>query len=142
MIRWLQIASVIAAAGAAIFVFQSKYRAESVAEHAAALQRQVDQENETLSLLKAEWSLLNQPARVQELVERHAEILKLTPLDPKQITKLENLPMRPTGPEAGDEAALSAILEGTEGLGEASGTAPPVSALDAEGLNALIGGSQ
>jgi len=112
MTRWLQIIGVIAAAGAAIFVFQVKYRAEAVAEQAAKLQRELDQENETLSLLHAEWSLLIQPARVQELVERHSELLKLQPLDPIQITRLENLPMRPKGPAPEDESALSAILEG------------------------------
>jgi hypothetical protein len=112
MTRWLQIIGVIAAAGAAIFVFQVKYRAEAVAEQAAKLQRELDQENETLSLLHAEWSLLIQPARVQELVERHSELLKLQPLDPVQITRLENLPMRPKGPAPEDESALSAILEG------------------------------
>ena len=111
MIRWLQVLSVLAAAGAAVFVFQAKYRAEAVAERAAELQRMLDQENETLSLLKAEWSLLIQPARVQELVTRHAELLKLQPLDPTQITKIEKLPMRPTGPAPEDESALSAILE-------------------------------
>ncbi len=111
MIRWLQITSVLAAAGAAIFVFQAKNQAEAVADRAAELQRTLDQENETLSLLKAEWSLLIQPARVQELVTRHAELLKLQPLDPTQITKLEKLPMRPTGPAPEDESALSALLE-------------------------------
>lgn len=111
MIRWLQVLSVIAAGGAAVFVFQIKYRAEAVAEHANQLQRQIDQEHETQSLLAAEWSLLIQPARVQELVGRHAELLKLQPLDPVQITKIENLPMRPTGPAPEDASALSAILE-------------------------------
>jgi hypothetical protein len=110
MIRWLQALSVVAAAAAAILVFQVKYRAESVAEQASRLQRELDQENETLSLLQAEWSLLIQPARVQELAERHSEVLKLQPLDPVQITKLEQLPMRPKGPAPDDEAALSAIL--------------------------------
>jgi hypothetical protein len=117
MIRWLQVVSVIAAAGAAVFVFQIKYQAEAVAEQAADLQRTLDQERETVSLLKAEWSLLIQPARVQELVERHADRLALTPLQPGQITKLENLPMRPKGPEPDDEAALSAILEGVSADG-------------------------
>jgi hypothetical protein len=115
MTRWLQIISVVAASGAAIFVFQIKYRAEKVADHATELQRQLDQENETISLLKAEWSLLIQPSRVQELVERHAELLKLKPLDPAQITNIENLPMRPAGPAPDDEAALSAILEAQTG---------------------------
>jgi hypothetical protein len=115
MIRWLQVLSVVAAAGAAVFVFQVKYRAETVADRAASLQREIDQENETLSLLKAEWSLLIQPSRMQELVERHTDLLKLQPLDPAQITKLEMLPMRPKGPAPDDEAALSAILEGMPG---------------------------
>ena len=110
MMRFLQIASILAAAGAAVFVFQVKYRAETVAEHAAKLQREIDQENETVSLLAAEWSLLIQPARVEELVSRHEDALKLKPLDPIQITKLEKLPMRPKGPEPVDEEALSAIL--------------------------------
>ncbi len=117
MIRWLQVFGVVAAAGAAVVVFQVKYRAEHVAEHAAKLQREIDQENETLSLLEAEWSLLIQPARVQELVGRHAEVLNLQPLDPTQITRIEGLPMRPKGPAPDDEAALSAILEGIDGAG-------------------------
>ena len=116
MIRWLQAVSVIAAVGAAIVVFQVKYRAEAVAEHAADLEREINQEREAISLLDAEWSLLIQPARVQDLVERHAERLKLQPLDPGQITTLERLPMRPTGPAPEDESALSSILE--EGLGD------------------------
>jgi hypothetical protein len=115
MIRWLQVVSVVAATGAAIFVFHVKYRAEAVAERATQLQRELDQENETISLLEAEWSLLIQPARVQELVKRHADILKLQPLDPTQIARIENLPMRPDGPAPDDEAALSAILQSATG---------------------------
>ena len=111
MIRWLQVVCVVAAAASAVFVFQIKYRAEAVAEQASQLQRELDQENETQSLLDAEWSLLIQPARVQALVERHNDVLKLKPLDPSQITRIENLPMRPAGPAPDDEAALSAILE-------------------------------
>ena len=122
MMRWLQVVSVIVAAGAAVFVFQVKYRAEAVAEQAARLQRELDQEHEIVSLLEAEWSLLMQPTRVQELAERHAELLKLQPLDPLQITRLENLPMRPKGPAPEDESALSAILEGQP---EEAPAAPP-----------------
>jgi hypothetical protein len=117
MMRWLQVVSVTAAAAAAVFVFQVKYRAEAVAERAAQLQRELDQENETLSLLEAEWSLLIQPSRVQELVARHADLLKLQPLDPKQITRIESLPMRPKGPAPDDAAALSELLAGEAGEG-------------------------
>jgi hypothetical protein len=118
MIRWLQAIGVVAAASAAVFVFHVKYRAEAVAEHVSELERAINEEHETISLLRAEWSLLIQPARVQELVERHADALQLQPLDPTQITELENLPMRPRGPAPDDEQALSAILEGLDVLEE------------------------
>lgn len=115
MMRWLQVLSVLAAAGAAVLVFQIKYRAEGIADNVAELQRKVDEANEAVSTLKAEWSYLIQPARVQELVNRHADTLKLVPLDPTQIISLDQLPFRPAGPEPADEAALSAILEGATG---------------------------
>jgi hypothetical protein len=115
MTKWLQLASVAAAAASAIFVFQVKYRAEKVAEHVADLQREIARENETLSLLEAEWSLLIQPARVQDLVERHAGELGLQPLSPEQIARIEALPMRPEGPAPDDEAALADILTGALG---------------------------
>lgn len=126
MTRWLQILSVIAAAGAAVFVFQIKFQAEHVAERVTDLQRQVDEGNEAISMLRAEWSYLIQPARVQELATRHAEALKLVPLDPTQITTLDKLPFRQAGPEPEDEAALSAILgqTGLEPLQDQTGTEP------------------
>jgi hypothetical protein len=116
MIRWFQVVPVLAATATAIFVFQVKYRAEAVAEYNVKLQREIDQERETTSLLAAEWSMLIQPARVQDVVDRHAELLKLQPLNPLQITKIENLPMRPSGPAPDDAAALSAILETSPGI--------------------------
>ncbi len=116
MTRWLQILSVVAAGIAAVFVFQVKYRAEHVAQSVVNLQRELDEENEAVSALKAEWSFLIQPSRVQELATRHAEALKLVPLDPTQIVTLDKLPFRPAGPEPEDEAALSAILEDVPGL--------------------------
>ena len=112
MIRWLQLVSAIAAAGAAVFVIQVKYRAEAIADRTAQLQRQLDSERETLSLLKAEWSYLVQPSRVQELVDRHGEQLGLKPLDPKQLVTIEDLPFRPAGPKSEDKDALAALLEG------------------------------
>jgi hypothetical protein len=53
---------------------------------------------------------------VQALVARHNDVLKLQPLDPKQIARVEDLPMRPAGPAPDDAAALSAILENQSGI--------------------------
>lgn len=112
MIRWLQAVSVLAVIMAAVAVFQVKYRADATAARVAELQRRVDEEKERLSLLKAEWSFLIQPGRVQGLVERHTDRLGLQPLDPGQIRLLRNLNELPPKPadwreppiEAGDAA--------------------------------------
>ena len=94
MTRWLQLASVLAVTASAAFVFQVKYRSEAVAERVADLQRAVDEEREAISLLKAEWSYLIQPSRVQDLIERHQERLELVPVSPEQIGTFADLPMR------------------------------------------------
>jgi hypothetical protein len=98
MIRWLQVLSALAVVAAAVAVFQVKYRADAVAAQVADLQRRVDEEKERLSLLKAEWSFLIQPGRVQGLVERHNDILGLQPLQPGQIGRLRDLGDLPPRP--------------------------------------------
>ena len=85
-------------------VYQIKYDAETAAETVRGLKAEVDKEREAIALLKAEWSLLNQPARLQALVERHSDYLGLVPLDPIQIGQVSEIPMRPEGV---DEATAS-----------------------------------
>ena len=80
-------------------VYDMKYEAELAAEAMADLQRQIDSEKAELSLLKAEWSVLTQPARLAELVERHAEVLQLAPLTADQIGTLADVPQKPVEPE-------------------------------------------
>jgi hypothetical protein len=118
MIRWLQVASVLAVTASAAFVFQVKYRSEAVAKRAADLQRAVEEEQEAISLLKAEWSYLIQPSRVQELIERHQERFELVPVLPEQIGTFADLPMRRAAPATELEPA------GTDPAKIASGSRP------------------
>jgi len=114
MIRWLQLSSVAVVAVAALVVFQLKYRAEAVSERVAALQEKVDREKEAINLLRAEWSFLIQPSRLQALVDRHNERLQLQPVDPDQIVHLDTLPARPVGIVAADNPPL-AMSNGNNG---------------------------
>lgn len=107
MIRWLQIFSVAVVAVAAIAVFQLKYRAEAVSERVAALQEKVDKEQEAINLLRAEWSFLIQPSRLQALATRHQERLQLQPVDPEQVISLDAVPARPVGIVAADNSPLA-----------------------------------
>ena len=116
MSRWLQLVSVLVAGTAALGVFHVKFRAESLAEQVARLQQEVDSEREKLLLLKAEWSYLIQPARIQKLAENFYSRLQLQPLEAEQITDIDLLPVRPAGLEGdvtGDGAAAGSTLTPT-----------------------------
>ncbi|WP_026379515.1 cell division protein FtsL [Afifella pfennigii] len=109
MTRLLNLAAIAAALIAAFSVFNLKYQAEGVAQEVADLQRKVDQEREAISLLRAEWSVLNQPDRVEELVERHQEALRLDHVEPKQLADPSRIPMRVIAPSDSDRALLTGL---------------------------------
>ncbi len=117
MTRWLQLVSGLVAGAAALGVFQVKYRAESLADQVASLQRDVDQEKEKLLLLKAEWSYLIQPARIQKLAENFYSRLQLQPLEAGQITSIDLLPERPVSVETGNDGDTENALGLEAGLG-------------------------
>lgn len=81
-------------AGAA-YTFETKRRAENAAAEVRRLNHQITQELETIELVKTDLSVLTQPKRLQELTERHADLLQLETLKVEQIISLDELPQRP-----------------------------------------------
>src|SRR5438552_1875885 len=55
------------------------------------LDRDIAQEQESLRVLQAEWSHLNEPDRLEKL---SAQYLKLAPLKGSQFMKVEDIPLR------------------------------------------------
>lgn len=90
---------------AAAWTYGTKHKAEQKAEEVARLEREVRQESETIKLLEADWSLLNQPYRLQALVDRHGDELKLAPVEPWQVVGPDQLPVRPVSIVPFDGAA-------------------------------------
>lgn len=80
---------------AAAAVYDMKYEAESDAKRIAKLENDVRSEQERISRLKAEWSVLTQPARLQELATSHIGLLKLQSMAATQIVALSDIAMRP-----------------------------------------------
>ncbi|MBO6893542.1 MAG: hypothetical protein JJ866_16485 [Roseibium sp.] len=95
MVRALNILFILAVVIGAATVYDMKLAATKSAERVADLQRQIDEERDAIRHLKAEWSLLNKPERLQTLVERYNDFLQLEALDVKQIVTPEDLPARP-----------------------------------------------
>jgi hypothetical protein len=76
-------------------VYDMKYEAELAAGRVAELETRINGARAELSLLKAEWSVLTQPARLESLVDRHQDILQLQPLTSAQIGTLADIPEKP-----------------------------------------------
>jgi hypothetical protein len=112
MIRTLNVILVCTSVAALVGVYGLKYSVEETASEKVAIERQIDRQEGELSLLKADWAYLNQPAHVAPIVVRHAEALGLQPLSPQQFGSMAGLPMRPIVTK--DEAALDSLFESLE----------------------------
>jgi cell division protein FtsL len=77
---------------AAAYVYKIKFESTVQAERVAKLRAEIERERDAVAALRAEWSQLDNPARIQELARRH---LRLKPLEPSQIDPLDRLPERP-----------------------------------------------
>ena len=93
MMRVLNILVIAALVAAAAYVYKIKFESTREAERVAKLRMEIRQEQDAIALLRAEWSKLDTPARIQELAKRHLTTLK--PIDPRQVDTLRNLPERP-----------------------------------------------
>jgi len=108
MIRTLNIILVCTSIGLLVWVYGLKYSVEDVAAEKTALQRQIERQTADLSLLKADWAFLNQPANVAPIVTRHTAELNLQTLSQDQFGDYETLPMRMKAP---DTNALDTLFE-------------------------------
>ncbi len=80
--------------GAAV-TYDMKHKAELAADRVATLQSQIAKEKNDIVLLKAEWSMLTQPARLQAMVEKYSDHFQLQPFSPNQIASIDEIPLKP-----------------------------------------------
>jgi cell division protein FtsL len=109
--RFVHLIVVAALVVAAVNVYSIKYESAVRAEQVAKLAAEIKHERETIAALRAEWALLDNPARIEALVRRH---LGLKMLDPAQIEHLDHLPARPPMPFVPQSDAIAAIIDGLE----------------------------
>ena len=92
MLRVLHIGVVAALVLAAADVYKIKFDSTLQAEQVAKLRSEIRRERNAVAALRAEWTALDNPDRIQALARRH---LALKPLDVGQFDKLDQLPARP-----------------------------------------------
>jgi hypothetical protein len=120
--RFVHLIVVAALVAAAADVYKIKFESTMRAEQVARLAAEIKRERDAIAALRAEWALLDNPARIQALANRH---LALKLLDPTQIEQLDRLPERPlAGPPTDAIATILDALEPTSPTGAADGPAP------------------
>jgi cell division protein FtsL len=95
MIRLLNICVIVALVCAAVYVYRIKFESTRKAEQVARLRLDIRREHDGIAELRAEWSKLDNPTRVQQLAQRH---LTLKMIDSHQFDALDHLPDRPPDP--------------------------------------------
>ena len=89
--RTLTIFSLAALILVCFWLYNGAYSAKAHERALQQLNADIAKEAESIRVLRAEWSFLNQPERLQALARKH---LALAPTNPNQIVVLASLPVR------------------------------------------------
>jgi cell division protein FtsL len=92
MLRILNICVIAALVLPAAYVYKIKFEATLQAERVSKLRAEIRRERDAIANLRAEWTQLDRPDRIQGLAQRH---LKLRPVEVAQFDALDKLPERP-----------------------------------------------
>ncbi len=84
---WLSVA-----AFAGVALFHTSYRVQNLREEISTLDRQIISEQDGIRVAKAEWGILNDPVRLEQLAGTY---LTLTPITASQVSGFNALPTRP-----------------------------------------------
>lgn len=92
MLRTFDIILIGLMIAAASITYKIKHDAEKQMNQVTKLERMISDENDTIDLLKADWSLLTQPNRLQKLIETFQGQLDLQLVEANQIIDINDLP--------------------------------------------------
>src|SRR5437660_2166986 len=92
MMRLLHMCVIVALVLAAGDVYKIKFDSTRQAQRVARLRMEIRREQDAIAALRAEWSRLDSPSRIQDLARRH---LALRQVEGSQFDRLDALPPRP-----------------------------------------------
>jgi hypothetical protein len=102
---------------AAAYVYRIKMESTERTERVLRLRAEIREQRDAIAVLRAEWTKLDAPLRLQGLVERH---LTLKPLAATQYDSFKNLPERPPSlVKPGESDPIGAMLQTIEATADA-----------------------
>jgi hypothetical protein len=119
MLRFLNVLAIAALIGSAVYAYSIKYATLYQAERMAKLQRELQSETDSVAMLRAEWSHVAAPVRVEALADKYlgGQVMELS-----QIATLSSLPDKVF---RGDEIGSKLQDLGLKDLGLSQAAPPP-----------------
>ncbi|SMO36870.1 cell division protein FtsL [Paracoccus laeviglucosivorans] len=95
----LYLLTTLAVMGMAFWAYRENYATQAALQEMTHVQREIGTLREDLGVLRAEWSYLNRPDRLRELVNLNFEKLKLVPFTSDQFVEVGQVAFpRPAAP--------------------------------------------
>jgi cell division protein FtsL len=91
MLRILNVATIVALVGSAVYAYSIKYQTSYRTEQIAKTKIEIKAEQDAIGVLRAEWSFLTRGERIQKLADQY---LDLQPLALDKIVTARALPER------------------------------------------------
>jgi len=88
MLRFVNICLVLGLVALAYVIYQVKYQSRALDAEIVTLGKQIDEERDGIAVLRAEWSLLNRPERIERLAQKY---LKLAPARPTHLVTIDTV---------------------------------------------------
>lgn len=96
---------------AAAYVYRIKMESTERTERVMQLRADLRNEREAIAALRAEWSRLDNPARLQALAQRHTSLRRI---DARQFDTLAGLPAKPVPVEPEPADPIGAMIDATD----------------------------
>lgn len=113
MFRAFEVLLIALILGASVYTFHIKDQSEDRLAEIKRLQTEIRDHRDTIDLLEADWSLLNQPSRVQKLIQAFQEQLQLQTTEAQQIVSASELPRIRPEPDPNEDPIADAIMTGS-----------------------------
>jgi hypothetical protein len=115
---------------AAAYVYRIKMESTVRTERVLRLHAEIREQRDAIAALRAEWTKLDAPLRLQGLAERH---LPLKPVTATQYDSLKNLPERPPNfVKPGDPDPIGAMIQTIDTVAATGSVPAPVPAPEAQ----------
>lgn len=100
----LYLTTTLVVMGLAFWAYRENYATQGAINEMADVQRSIGGLREKLGVLRAEWSYLNRPERLTELVNLNFDKLKLVPLESLQFVDISQVAYPAPKPETDPNA--------------------------------------